>query len=114
MTAVDGNASVYQVNLASRITGEGRAHISQLTQLMLAPETCKSNIIGSQSTLCQVQTGAYVSLLAPERTDNIIPLATQERLPRIYYTSHYSRMEKPIMPLAISKRDYHVYIIKKS
>ena len=27
MTAVEGNASVYQVNPASRITGEGRAEL---------------------------------------------------------------------------------------
>ena len=38
-------------------------HISQLTQSMPLPETCKSEI-GSQSTMCQVHTGAYVSLLA--------------------------------------------------
>ena len=39
-------------------------HISQLTQFMPPPETYKSEI-GSQSTMCQVHTGAYVSLLAP-------------------------------------------------
>ena len=39
-------------------------HISQLTQFMPPPETYKSKI-GSQSTMCQVQTGAYVSLLTP-------------------------------------------------
>ena len=32
--------------------------------------------------MCQVHTGAYVSLLTPEETE---PLATQGRLPRIYY-----------------------------
>ena len=35
-------------------------HISQLTQFMPPPETYKSEI-GSQSTMCQVHTGAYVS-----------------------------------------------------
>ena len=39
-------------------------HISQRTQFMPSPETYKSEI-GSQSTTCQVQAGAYVSLLFP-------------------------------------------------
>ena len=43
-------------------------HISQLRQFMPLPETYKSEI-GSQSTMCQVHTGAYVSLLAPGKTD---------------------------------------------
>ena len=43
-------------------------HISQLTQFMPPPETYKSEI-GSQSTMCQVHTGAYVSLLASVKTD---------------------------------------------
>ena len=34
--------------------------------------------------MCQVHTGTYVSILAPEKPT--IPLATQERLSRIYYT----------------------------
>ena len=34
--------------------------------------------------MCQVHTGAYVSLLAPGKPTK--PLATQERLPRIYCT----------------------------
>ena len=42
--------------------------ISQLTQLMPPPETCKRKI-KSQPTMCQVHTGAYVSLLAPGKTD---------------------------------------------
>ena len=42
-------------------------HISQLTQFMPPPETYKSEI-GSQSTMCQVHTGAYVSLLASVKT----------------------------------------------
>ena len=42
-------------------------HISQLTQFMPPPEAYKSEI-GSQSTMCQVQAGAYVSLLTPEET----------------------------------------------
>ena len=45
-----------------------RLHISQLTQFMPPPETYKSEI-GSQLTMCQVHAGAYVSLLAPEKTD---------------------------------------------
>ena len=36
---------------------------------MPPPETYKKNEIGSQSTMCQVHTGAYVSLLAPGKTD---------------------------------------------
>ena len=44
-------------------------HISQLTQVMPPPETHKSEI-GSQSTMCQVHTGAYVSLLTPGETDH--------------------------------------------
>ena len=43
-------------------------HISQLTQFKPPPETYKSEI-GSQSTMCHVHTGAYVSLLAPGKTD---------------------------------------------
>ena len=44
-------------------------HESQLTQFMPPPETYKSEI-GSQSTMCQVHgAGAYVSLLAPGKTD---------------------------------------------
>ena len=35
---------------------------------MPPPETYKSEI-GSQPTMCQVHTDAYVSLLAPEKTD---------------------------------------------
>ena len=49
-------------------------------------ETYKSEI-GSQPTMCQVHTDAYVSLLAPGKTT--IPLATQERLPRIVRRSTY-------------------------
>ena len=44
------------------------AYISHLTQFMPPPETYKSEI-GSQSTICQVHTGAYVSLLAPGKTE---------------------------------------------
>ena len=43
-------------------------HMSQLTQFMPPPETYKSGI-GSQSTMCQVHTGEYVSLLTPGETD---------------------------------------------
>ena len=42
--------------------------ISQLTQFMSPPETYKSEI-GSQSTMCEVHTGAYVSILTPGETD---------------------------------------------
>ena len=43
-------------------------HISQLTQFMPPPETYKSEI-RSQSTMCQVHAGAYVSLLTPGETN---------------------------------------------
>ena len=43
-------------------------HISQLTQFMPPPETYKSEIV-SQSTMCQVHAGAYVSLLTPGETN---------------------------------------------
>ena len=42
-------------------------HTSHLTQFMPPLETYKSEI-GSQSTMCQVQAGAYVSLLTPGET----------------------------------------------
>ena len=42
--------------------------LSQLTQFMPPPETYTSEI-GSQPTMCQVHTSAYVSLLAPVKTD---------------------------------------------
>ena len=45
-------------------------HILQLTQFMPPPETYRiKREIGSQPTMCQVHTGAYVSLLAPGKTD---------------------------------------------
>ena len=44
------------------------AYISELTQFMPPRERYKSKI-GSQPTMCQVHTGAYVSLLAPGKTD---------------------------------------------
>ena len=43
-------------------------HISQLTHFMPPPETYKGEI-GSQPTMCQVQAGAYVSLLTPGETN---------------------------------------------
>ena len=43
-------------------------HMSQLTQCMPPPETYKSEI-GSQPMMYQVHTGAYVSLLAPGKTE---------------------------------------------
>ena len=39
--------------------------------------------------MCQVHTGAYVSLLAPGN-QLYIALATRERLPRIYHTQYLS------------------------
>ena len=71
-------------NTAERNTSNPRwyTHISQLTQFMPPPETFQ-NEIGSQSTMCQVHTGASVSLLAPGN-------------PRLYR-----------LP---PKKDYHVYI----
>ena len=47
----------------------GTTHISQLTQFMPPPETYNKNEIGRQPTMCQVHTGAYISLLAPGQTD---------------------------------------------
>ena len=47
---------------------KGGTRLAQLTQFMPPSETYKSEI-GSQSTMCQVHTGAYVSLLAPGKTD---------------------------------------------
>ena len=45
-------------------------HISQLTQFMTPPETYKiKSKIGSQPTMCQVHTVAYVSLLTHGETD---------------------------------------------
>ena len=61
-------------------------HISQVTQIMPPPETYKSEI-GSQPTMCQVHTGAYVSLLAPGKPD---------------YTACHPR------------KDYHVYISRST
>ena len=60
-------------------------HISQLTQFMPPPETYKYEI-GCQPTMCQVHTGAYVSLLPPGKTDS---------------TACHPR-----------KKDYHVYIAR--
>ena len=54
---------------------------------MPSPEIYKSEI-GSLSTMRQVHTGAYVSLLTLEK--RTIPLAIQERLPRVYYAWYRS------------------------
>ena len=43
-------------------------HISQLSNSCLRQKHIKSEI-GSNHTICQVHTGAYVSLLAPGKTD---------------------------------------------
>ena len=49
---------------------------AQPTQFMPPRETCKCEN-GSQPTTCQVHTGAYVSLLAPWKTDyNRLPTKT--------------------------------------
>ena len=48
-------------------TTQGGTRIPHLTQFMPPPETYKSEI-GSQSTMCQTQAGAYVSLLTPGET----------------------------------------------
>ena len=58
-------------------------HISHLTQFMPPPETYKSEI-GSQSTMCQA---------------------------RPVHTSHYSRLEKPNIPIATQGRLPHVVSI---
>ena len=54
--------------------GGTRIYISQLTQFMPPPATYTPEYIykieiGSQSTMCQVHTGTYVSLLTPRETD---------------------------------------------
>ena len=73
-------------------------HMSQLTQLMPPPEIYKSEI-GSQPTMCQVHTGAYVPLLAPKKTDYT---ACHPRKPTTYIlhvvpiTTHTHDRRKPI------------------
>ena len=59
-------------------------HISHLTRFMPPPETYISEI-GGQSTMCQVCTWC-IRLITRACKKSTIPLATQERLPRIYYT----------------------------
>ena len=56
-------------NTPGKITHNPRwyPHISQPTQFMPPPERYKSEI-GSLSTMCQIQAGAYVSLLTPGET----------------------------------------------
>ena len=56
--------------------------------------------------MCQVHTGAYVSLLAPEKPT--IPQPTQERVPRTHYTYssstyHYAYARQT--PVNWKKRD---------
>ena len=49
-------------------TGGPRIYHTQLTQFMPPPKTYKSKI-RSRSTMCQVHTGAHVSLRTPGETD---------------------------------------------
>ena len=60
-------------------------HIPQLTQCMPPPETYKSEV-GSQSTMCQVHTGAYVSLLPPGETDRTDCHPRKTTTYSLYYT----------------------------
>ena len=64
-------------------------HISHMTLFMPPPETYKSEI-ASQSTMCQVHTGAYSTSHYSRMKKPTIPLATQERLPRKYFTWYLS------------------------
>ena len=60
--------------------------MSQLTQFMPPPEINDESEIQSQPTMCQVHTGAHASHFSRLKEATIVPLATQERLPRVYYT----------------------------
>ena len=63
--------------------------------LMNGRQKHKRSEVGSQpTTMCQVHTGAYVSLLAPEKPTK--PLATQGRLPRMYYTYARQTQVNPV------------------
>ena len=68
---------------------------------MPPPETYKREI-GSQSTMCQVHAGAYVSLLAPGKTDYT---ACHPRLPRIYYTWYLSLRIRTTNASKLAKRN---------
>ena len=63
---------------------------------MPPPETYKSEI-GSQPTICQARTGAYVSLLAPEkhRLHRLPPRKDYQVLLCIYYTWYLSLRQRP-------------------
>ena len=63
-------------------------HISQLTQFIPPPETYKREI-GSQSTMGQVHTGPYVSLLTPGETDNTNNTACRRRKATTYIYIYY-------------------------
>ena len=66
-------------------------HISQPTQFMPDPETYnKKSEIGSQSTMCQVSAWCIRLITRAWKNRLYIPLATQERPPRIYYTKYLS------------------------
>ena len=68
-------------------------------------ETYESGI-GSQPTMCQVHTGAYVSLLAPEKTDYIYRLP-----PKKDYHVHIART---VVPITTYTHDRRKSIGKKS
>ena len=74
---------------------KGYTHISQLTQFMPPPETYKSEI-GSQPTMCQAHTGAYVSLLAPEKnyTACHYHVCITRSTYQYTYARHSSQLEK--------------------
>ena len=77
-------------------------HVLRLTQFMPPPETYKSEI-ESQPTMCQVHTSAYVSLLAPGKTD---------------YTAWHLRKTTTyilhVVPITYITQDYHVYIARST
>ena len=95
-------------NTAGKNTHNPRwyTYISHLTQFMLPPETCKSEI-GSQSTMCQVQAGAYVSLLTPGKTkySDCHPRKTTTYILRVVsITPHTHDRHKPIGEKETKKR----------
>ena len=80
-------------------------HISQLTQFMPPSETDKSET-GSQLTMCQVYTGAYVSLLASGKSDYTVchPRKTTYILHVVPITTHTHDRRKSIGTKETKKR----------
>ena len=106
-------------------------YISQLTQSMPPPATYKSEI-GSQSTMCQVHTGSYVSPLAPGKTDynachprktttyilHVVPITTHTHDRRKSIGKMKQKIEKKIKgrkektrKLIVGRIDFTVFVI---